>query len=182
MYNLFWKVIFVSFFVGLMVVSSLHPMVVSIKGEFGLESVFGVLGAIFVVILLVERATEIVIVVWRDEKAGLLKQELDNALLVGDENTISDKRQRLFKYKTTTKRIAILLNLSIAMVVCAAGVGLFNTIFDIRTDTESRQLLRFVDIFLTSGLIAGGSEGFHSFTSALDAFFVESKKRIVANS
>ncbi len=43
---------------------------------------------------------------------------------------------------------------------------------------RQESFLRAVDIVLTAGLISGGSDAFHQFTSALEKFFKQSKAKM----
>ncbi|MCI5158630.1 MAG: hypothetical protein D3906_09375, partial [Candidatus Electrothrix sp. AUS1_2] len=61
-----------------------------------------------------------------------------------------------------------------------AGVGMLSTILN--TEGVNQGLIRFVDIILTAGLIAGGSDGFHQFVAAIETFFVESRNNMKKNS
>jgi hypothetical protein len=162
----------------LMIFSSIfYPTGVAIKSDIALNSMVNMLGGMFVVVLLVERATEVIIVIWRDEGAGVLQQSIDESDDLENEDLSKSNKLRAFlNYKETTKRIAIIISFLIAIIVSSAGVGLLGSIVD--NQGGNKFLLRLIDIFLTSGLIAGGSQGFHLFTSAIGVFFIESKKRL----
>ena len=144
------------------------------KPNLTFEAVLAALGGIFVIVLLVERVTEIVITLSRQSKADEIKAEID-ALRDQATNAVS-LQQKLAIYQAQTKSIALLVGFSVSIVVCAAGVGLLGAVID--TSKASPKFLRGVDIVLTAALIAGGSDGFHKFVSALESFFTESKKRI----
>jgi hypothetical protein len=157
--------------------SIFYPTGVAIKSDIALNSMVNMIGGMFVVVLLVERATEVIIVIWRDEGAEVLKQSIDESDdLENEDLSKSNKLREFLNYKETTKRIAIIISFLIAIIVSSAGVGLLGSIVD--NQGGNKFLLRLIDIFLTSGLIAGGSQGFHLFTSAIGVFFIESKKRL----
>lgn len=144
----------------LAIVSSVKfPAGAPIKEDFGFESLLGTLGGILIIILLVERVTEIALTLWRRKPGDPAK---------GDE------------YKAETKRIALLIGFSLGVIVCSAGIGLLSAV--VGTTAPSQGFIRFIDIFLTAGLIAGGSDGFHQFVSTIETFFVESRKKMKKDS
>ncbi|MCI5220029.1 MAG: hypothetical protein D3914_12785 [Candidatus Electrothrix sp. LOE2] len=141
----------------LAIVSSVtFPTGAPIKEGFGFESLLGTLGGILIMVLLVERVTEIVLAFRRQAKKENMPQQ--------DE----------------TKRIALIIGFSLGVLVCSAGVGMLSTILN--TEGANQGLIRFVDIILTAGLIAGGSDGFHQFVAAIETFFVESRKNMKKDS
>lgn len=183
MYNSFAKFIALAILAIIIVSFSLNPQTAPLKPDLTFQTILAALGSIFVIILLVERVTEIVITIWRQSGAEKLSAEID--LLTGDTAKASElltKQKELAGYKADTKSIALLVGFSLSVVLCAAGVGLLGAIIEIDTTKPNAGLLRGVDIILTAGLIAGGSDGFHQFVSTLEAFFYESKKRIQNNS
>jgi hypothetical protein len=164
----------------LTVVFSLRPQTAPIQKGLEFKVVFAALGGILVIVMLVERVTEIAISILRQSGADALRSEIE--ALANDparSNEITQKRKDLATYQAETKSIALLIGFSISVAVCAAGVGLLETILN--TDMGNRNFLRGVDIILTSGLIAGGSDSFHQFVSALETFFKESRKRMETN-
>ena len=168
MHNSFGKALLLAALFMIVIVASWDPHTVSLRLD-DLSDVMSVLGGIFIVVLLVERATEIVINIWRQPKAAKLKRELE-----ASKN--AEKQTELADYQIETKNLALFIGFTLSVIVCAAGVGLLGAVFD--TASDPSKLFRGVDILLTSALIAGGSDGFHQFVSALESFFSESKKRM----
>ena len=107
--------------------------------------------------MLVERATEIVITIWRKVPE-------------------TDKAEEIAKYQAETKGYSLLVGFTLSVIVCSAGIGLLGEIIDSRNG--SPEFFRGVDIILTSGLIAGGSDAFHQFVRALETFFTKSKENM----
>ncbi len=177
MSNHFGKILILALLAIVTAYFSVNPQSAPLKTSLTLADIMAALGAIFIIVLLVERLTEIVISIWRQSAADSLKQEIES--LAKDPKKASElleRSKRLATYQADTKSIALLVGFSISVVVCAAGIGLLDAIVDV--SRGPKQFLRGVDIVLTSGLIAGGSDGFHKFVSALDTFFTESKKRM----
>lgn len=161
----------------LIVVFSMQPLNAPIKDGLTLQNVLASLGGIFIIVLLVERVTEIIIALWRQSDAEQLKTEIED--LSKDTTKSAEllfKQKSLVKYQAETKYIALLVGFAVSVIVCCAGVGLMGTVIDI--NKGNANFLRGVDIFLTSGLIAGGSDSFHQFVSVFETFFIKSKKRI----
>lgn len=163
-----------------LILGAAYPMSVPVKSELKLSDVMGALGAIFVIVLLVERATEIVISIWRQADADAMQQPLrDSTPADRKGKEYKEKAEELERYRATTKEISLFFSFCLSIVVCIAGVGLLPEILEY-ADVLGRQksFLRAVDIVLTAGLISGGSDAFHQFTSALEKFFKESKARL----
>jgi hypothetical protein len=159
----------------LIVVFSVNPQEAPVKETLTLQSVLATLAGIFVIVLLVERATEIVVSIWRGSRTQELEAEL-GALTGAKAADAPAKAQEVARYKAETKERALLTGFVISVVVCAAGVGLLGTI--VTANPTSKPFLRGVDIVLTSGLIAGGSDAFHQFVRALETFFTQMKAQL----
>ncbi len=159
------------------IIFSVNPQSAPIVSGLTLQKVLAALGGIFVIVLLVERATEIVISIWRQAPTEQLKEEL--SALTGDPAKAADataKAKELAKYQAETKGLSLLTGFTLSIVVCSAGVGLLGEIIDITKG--NLHFLRGVDIVLTSGVIAGGSDAFHQFVRALETFFTKSKENM----
>ncbi len=164
---------------AIIILGACHSWEVPFRKELSLKNIMGSLGALFVIVLLVERATEILIGIWRAPKSA--KMERDAARMAAEPEKHEAMQHDLRLYKTGTKGIALLIGFTISIVVCVAGVGLFSDLLDLSQADEEWQvgLLRGLDILLTSSLIAGGSDGFHQFTSAIETFFRRSKENML---
>ena len=152
----FRKLLLAAVLLLLAIVSSItFPEGAPVKENFTFESLLGTLGGILIMVLLVERVTEIVLAFRRQANNG---------------NASPDE----------TKRVALIIGYSLGVLVCSAGVGMLSTILN--TAGANQGLIRFVDIILTAGLIAGGSDGFHQFVAAIETFFVESRNNMKKDS
>ncbi len=141
----------------IIIIFSVNPQSARFAQDLTFQDVLAALGGIFIIVLLVERATEIVITIWRQ----------------GPE---TDKAGDAAKYQAETKGYALLIGFTLSVIVCSAGIGLLGEIID--STSGSPQFFRGVDIILTSGLIAGGSDAFHQFVRALETFFTKSKENM----
>jgi hypothetical protein len=116
-----------------------------------------------VLVVLVERATEVVVNAVRTEDVVLSSQ----LTRLGQQPGVSsqeyqDLAERLEKYKSGTQRLSLLVGLTIGVLVACTGVGFLNSILNLKMAVPAHlQLRRGVDILLTAGLLAGGSQAFH---------------------
>jgi hypothetical protein len=158
----------------------------------------GLIGGLFAAALFVERAVEVVIMVFRDQQADLLDEvegraakDLENATkktsaLASDSAAIPvDKkaatdaveaaRQTLgiashnkVLYRAETKEIALLVGLVLGTFVSLAGV---RALHGLLSDTApTGKLLSAADIVVTGAMLAGGSEGIHRMANAFTSF------------
>ncbi|UXY50593.1 hypothetical protein [Pseudomonas tohonis] len=183
MYGAFAKTLALAGLAVLVVVFSINPLTAPIKADLNFSAVMASLGGIFVIVILVERVTEIAISIWRQSGADQIRAEIES--LKGYPARVAEllpKEKALASYQAETKSIALLVGFTISVMVCCAGVGLLSAIIEITAGSSNVNFLRGVDILLTSGLIAGGSDGFHQFVSTLETFFNESKRRMESKS
>jgi hypothetical protein len=168
----------VAFTLGIVVIYfSAHPQSAPLKSELTLEVILGALGGLFVLVLLIERATEIFIAITRSEKTEKLKLEVHT--LKKDQSKAADlvaKTAERAAYKNETKSLSLLIGFAISVIACAGGIGILSTIVDI-TQGADTGFIRGIDIVLTSGLLAGGSDSFHQFVRSLETFFQNANKK-----
>jgi len=77
-------------------------------------------------------------------------------------------------YRSQTQRIALYTGLAVGIAVATAGIRMLYLLIDPNTlSTFSKGQMgffRLVDIILTGGLIAGGSDGIHKLANVYDNF------------
>ena len=132
---------------AIIIIFSVNPQSAPIVSALTLQKVLAALGGIFIIVLLVERATEIVISIWRQAPTDQLKEEL--LALTGAPAKAADataKAKELAKYQAETKGHSLLVGFALSIVVCSAGVGLLGEIIDITKG--NLHFLRGVDIVL----------------------------------
>lgn len=144
----------------------------TIKKGLTIQDIGGIFGGMAVIVVLVERFTEIIITIWRNPKSKSLKLQVKHAGDNSDDKKASEAK--LSEHRSGTQGAALFLGFTVSILVCCSGVGILGSILDIAKDSE--RYLRGIDILLTSGLIAGGSDAFHQFTAMIDTFFSENKK------
>jgi cytochrome c biogenesis protein CcdA len=155
---------------------SYHPLVAPLKSDLTIQNILGSLGAIFILTLLIERVTEIAVAISREASTKKIKGEI--AALQSDPLRADVKEAELIAYKSETKTIALLIGFSLSIIVCSAGIGILSAIIVNDSKTANTRFLRGIDIVLTSGLLAGGSDSFHQFVSALENFFESTKSKV----
>jgi hypothetical protein len=174
--NRFAKTLVVSVLFVVVLYWSMHPQSAPIRGDLKFDTILGMLGGLFVLVLLIERATEIAIAIWREARTQRLRQEIDT---LAKNSTATDaeanKAAELLAYQAETKGIALLIGFALSVIACAGGIGILDTIVD--TTGANERFMRGIDIILTSGLLAGGSDAFHQFVRALESFFENSRKK-----
>jgi len=171
----------------LALVLSLTPEPVAFKSTASNE-VLGLLGTLLFVALLVERALEVFVNTWRSEGAmftdqrDFYRRELDNLeKLKPDEQLarkteLDDVREKLriaedqrTKYRSGTMQFALWGGLTLGLLTSAVGVRTLQPLVDpaalAQLGPTQQTFFHVVDVLLTGGLLAGGSDAIHKLTS-----------------
>jgi hypothetical protein len=124
--------------------------------------------ALLVVTLFIERGMAAVnaLIFGEQERSVLI------ALLADDGGTRAETRARLAEVLGWKERLRLLLGFAAGLLVAGAGVRTLAGLFNL-TGAKPAALFYDVDILLTAGLIAGGSNGF--------AFLIQALKDIIKN-
>ncbi len=158
----------------------------------------GLIGWLFVVALFVERAVEVVVMIFRDQQADLLdeaeehavrvvKTAIKKAAVLAGDNTAApaDKkaatdaveavrpalvtaRENKLVYRAETKEIALLISFVFSVFVSLAGVRALHGL--LLDATPTGNLFTAADIVVTGAMLAGGSEGVHRMANAFTSF------------
>ena len=157
----------------IVIVFAIQQLSAPFREDLKVQDITGALGALFIIVLLVERVIEIFTSIWRAPEADKLKQNINSITDKRKTNELKVAKDELAEYKVKTQGITLLTSFSLAIIICAAGVGLLSEIINLPGDAPSSQksFIRGVDIVLTAGLIAGGSDGFHHFVNSFVTFF-----------
>lgn len=157
-------------------VGAWNPQSAPVRSDLTLSGFMGVLGGLFVLVLLIERATELFVILTRETEERNLRAGLRNPTerVQPGGNTevrlnLEKRRAGLEQYSATTKRTALAFSFVISAIVCAGGVGILNAVLDIQPETVNLNFIRGIDIFLTAALLAGGSDVFHQFVRAVES-------------
>ncbi len=166
--------------VVLVVLFSINPQSAPFRPALTMQTLATSLGGLFMIVLLIERATEVFVTLVRDGASGSgslgdapAKDSTPAELGTSASNAITARDD---EYQRHTKRLALLFGFTLSIAVCSAGVGLLGTLLE--PGEANASFLRGLDIVLTSALLAGGSDAFHQFVRALETFFTESRRRM----
>ena len=164
--------------------------------DFGATDVIQLLTILFVVALLAERALEVFVGTWRS--AGANQHELNvrvaqekvtrlQAASRPDGRAVSEARSALEdakraerKYRCVTRKGALWIGLTLGLLVAGVGLRALETLIDPAQNawsTTQSAAFHLVDVVLTGGVIAGGSEGIHRIVTVFDNFMNATAKR-----
>ena len=112
--------------------------------------------------ILAERFIEVFLGVARAPEKQKIQQKIRIAAATKDKQTAEGE---LEQYRGATARYAMQISFSLGLLTSLAGVRTLQILFD-ATELVGTQafLFTFVDILLTAGLIAGGSNGINKVT------------------
>lgn len=121
----------------------------------------GMLAGLGVMVVIVERATEVVVNATRSEDR-LIQARLDAAIQANNATEQWKQRERLLDYKAGTERLSLLIGLALGVLLASSGISILSQVIDLKKAVPvNLQLRRLVDIVLTAGLLAGSSQSFH---------------------
>jgi hypothetical protein len=173
----------------------LAPARIVVK-EFSAAEVIQLLTVLFLAAVLAERALEIFVGTWRTAAATQLELtvhglEEDVARLSAespvDQRAVADARAALDKarrqerqYRCGTRQAALRVGLALGLLVSGVGLRALETFIDPALSGWSANqsaAFRLVDVLLTGGVIAGGSEGIHRIATVFDNFLSSTARR-----
>ncbi|HHP0447692.1 hypothetical protein ACPV5H_00490 [Vibrio harveyi] len=155
---------------------------VGMRNDLDITTIFSILGGYFILVVLVERMTQVFVLLTRMPQRDTLKANVDkcrdNASLSPEERErqLSETQDELSSYRQKTRDISVLFSLSVSILLCATGVGILNDLLVV-TKVQTWQI-RIVDIALTASLISGGTNSFNKISSTVDAYFTRTKDRL----
>jgi hypothetical protein len=167
----------------------LTPGSLTVK-PFGPADVSRLLAFPLLVALFLERALEVFVNTWRDPQAEKLDLEVKDAqakltAAPADGSAISAVKtasQKQIDYRSDTRRMALWSALVMGLVVSAVGVRTLQALVDSASlqslGTYQRDAFLLLDVFLTGGLIAGGSEGIHKLTQVYSDFMDATSQKV----
>jgi hypothetical protein len=146
------------------------------------QSFAALIGWLFAVALFVERAVEVVVMIFRDQQADMLDEaekgaarDLAEATKTGVADAVVKARQALMTarqnklvYRAETKEMALVIGFGFGLLVSLAGVRALHGL--LLEATPTGNLFLAADIVVTGALLAGGSEGIHRMANAFTSF------------
>jgi hypothetical protein len=164
--------------------------------EFGVADVAQLMTILFVVTVLAERALEIFVGTWRGATATqheitlrTLAQEVtrleqlppaEAGALAEARGALEKARRQEQQYRCGTRQVALWAGLGLGLLVSGVGLRALETLIDPALSGWSASqgaAFRLVDVVLTGGVIAGGSEGIHRVATVFDNFMNTTAKR-----
>jgi len=164
--------------------------------EFDPTKILQLLTVLFLVALLAERALEIFVGTWRspgatqlelavrslEEEVGRLQQlaEPDPRALADARAALEKAKRQERQYRCVTRQVVLWVGLGLGLLVSAVGCRALEVLVDpVLSGWSPAQetAFRLVDVVLTGGVIAGGSEGIHRIATVFDNFMNATAKR-----
>lgn len=156
------------------------------------------LGTLFIVALFLERSLDTFFTPTRSKEAEALDQEIsalekrqsginddpnpastDKQTLIEQlQKDLDNKKSERFEHRAKTRNIATVAGLIIGLFISAIGLRILNNFVNLNIPKDriyQKNLFNLVDVFLTGGLIAGGSDNIHKITEVYRSF-IEKKK------
>jgi hypothetical protein len=149
--------------------------------------VLQIIMTLFVIALFLERAMDVFLTTWRAPQSEELAMEISHLREnleqnPGDEELLRQKREKetaLAQFKRTTRIISMWTGFILGMVVALAGIRALFPLVDARAfrniPAVQQSLFRLLDVFITGGLLAGGSDGIHKLAEVYRAFMESTK-------
>jgi len=133
--------------------------------EIDVNKITKLLGSLFAIALFFERCIEVIVAIFRNKKAAEYKNEL--------EKSPTDKAEKkLTHYRLETQSISLRVSFIVGIVVSAAGIRILGELVTIPSGIALPQqnFFHLVDIFITAGVLAGGSDGIHQLMTVYDDY------------
>jgi hypothetical protein len=134
------------------------------------------LGPFLVFALLIERTTELFLIIWREEKSNKLEAKiqrlLSKSVLVASDPEFKKAQEELIEHRADTQRWSLACGFGLGLLLAGFGVRFLDQFVIWRSDganpPNESQLLWFarVDIVLTAALLAGGADPIHKMLTA----------------
>jgi hypothetical protein len=94
-------------------------------------------------------------------------------------DALKDNELARANYRSNTRKIALWSSFILGIITSAIGIRSLETFVDIQgLPNYQIMIFRWLDVFLTGGVIAGGSEGIHKFTQVIIEFLEATTKQI----
>jgi hypothetical protein len=177
----------------LIVILSDNTITIIILKPDAVQQTFVFLGILIAVSLFMERSLEVFLTTWRAYESELLGHEIsivENQIKALEEckenDKINKKNEELEElkntwkqYKDNTRKIALWAALLSGIAISLAGFRVLGNCLSVPLPHGvQKNLFDTIDIFLTGGMIAGGSDGLHKIFEIYNTFMAASKAKI----
>jgi hypothetical protein len=151
-----------------------------------------ILSSLLFLALVTERALEVFLSTWRDPGAAALKGTLaahkaahriaaepqKTALQI----TIDSDSVAVAAYSARTKQIALQFGFLLGVLISLAGIRVLSELVAPESlaaaPAPQRSFFHCVDVFVSGGLIAGGSDGIHQIMAVYSDFMTQTRARL----
>ncbi len=171
---------------SLVIFESLGP--INFK-EVSQSQIISLLTSLFVIAAFLERALEVYISTSRgpgamqlDNEIVMIKHEIetkpDSAELKSRLMKVKQEREL---YRLETKKRSLWVGLLFGVLISAVGIRTLGVLVAGLEDLKhfQQQVLNIIDVLLTGGLLAGGSDGLHKFSQLYNTYMNNLNQKIV---
>jgi RsiW-degrading membrane proteinase PrsW (M82 family) len=139
----------------------------------------GLIVWLFAVAVFVERAIEVIVMVFRDRESDLLDEAeqsaqqavasaSDDAAKKTAQDNLASAHHAVVVYHATTKEFALRIGFLLGALVSLAGVRALHGL--VPDTVTTGRWFALADIVVTSAMLAGGSEGIHRMANVVTSF------------
>ncbi|CAI2319262.1 hypothetical protein BBM19_04025 [Vibrio parahaemolyticus] len=148
---------------------------VELRNNLDPKTTFSILTSFFILVVLVERTTELYITMTRKPERKKLELKLKNFREpVEGSKPFSEAKNELSDFNIETLKLASAFSFIVSLLIAIVGV---NFLSQLVVDPKGVSLgFRVVDTILTASLLAGGTKSFHKITSGVDRYFDRTRK------
>lgn len=135
--------------------------------------------------LLIERALEVLLTVWRGPDAAKLELRIKELQSLKERSElINEEEEKLLTHRNNTKKNAFFLSVTIGIIISLLGMRVLEMLFDAEAFASlpdfQRIMLQIVDVLITGFLLGGGADGIHKVVSLFTTYMDETKDKIKA--
>lgn len=147
-----------------------------------------------IIAIIIERSLEIFLTAFRAQRSeemdleiSRIKDKISTASPGGKRasdlaESLADSQQKKLKFSSETRVYSLWSGLFVGILASAVGIRSLQTLIDpdafSAADSYQRSLFTFIDVLLTGGILAGGSDGIHKLVEVLRAFLDKSRSSL----
>jgi hypothetical protein len=153
--------------------------------QFNASDIVILLVSLFLIATFIERAVEVVIIVWRDKNKKTIENVIETERKKSEfrakegTRTITQEEERAVNeyvnYKADTKSLAMPLAFAMGIIISALGIKSLQPLVDpaiFKTFTVlQKSLFTGIDTLITGALLGGGSKGIHEIIEAFYCWY-----------
>ncbi len=149
--------------------------------------VLQIIMTLFVIALFLERFMDVFLTTWRAPQSEQLAAEIQSVSKDLEQNPVDselirqkeEKQTALAEFKRTTRTISLWSGFILGMIVALVGIRALFPLIDARAfrslSEVQQSLFRLLDVLITGGMLAGGSDGIHKLAEVYRTFMESTK-------